>query len=50
MVWFGRNLIDHLIPTPLPWAATPSTRLGWSKPHPTWKRPNSQVTKVSRCQ
>jgi len=23
MVWVGRDLIDHLIPTPLPWAGTP---------------------------
>jgi len=29
MVWVGRDLIDHLVPTPLPWAGTPShqTRL-----------------------
>ena len=29
MVWVGRDLIDHL-PTPLPWAGTPSTRPGCS--------------------
>jgi len=36
MVWVGRDLKDHLVPTPLPWAGTPSTRPGCSKPHPTW--------------
>ena len=32
MVWIGRDLKDHLFPTPLPWAGTPSTRPGCSKP------------------
>jgi len=36
MVWVERDLIDHVVPTPLPWARTPSTRPGCSKPHPTW--------------
>ena len=27
---------DHLAPTPLAWAGTPSTRPGCSKAHPTW--------------
>jgi len=36
VVWVGRDLKDHLIPTPLPWAGTPSTRPGCSEPHPTW--------------
>jgi len=27
---------DYLVPTPLLWAGTPSTRPGFSKPHPTW--------------
>ena len=36
MVWTGRQLVDHLLPTPLPWEGTPSTRPGCSKPHPTW--------------
>jgi len=36
MVWVRRDLIDHLVPTPLPWAGTPSTRPGCSKPHPVW--------------
>lgn len=36
MVWAGRDTKDHLVPTPLPWAGTPSTRLGHSKPHPVW--------------
>jgi len=35
MVWVGRDLIDHLVPVPLPGAGTPSTRPGCSKPHPT---------------
>ena len=36
--WFGLEgtFKDHLSPTPLPWAGTPSTRSGGSKPHPTW--------------
>ena len=33
MVWVGRDLKDHLVPPPLPWAGTPSTRPGCSKPH-----------------
>ena len=36
MVWVGSDITDHLVPTPLPWAGTPSTRPGCSKPHPTW--------------
>jgi len=36
MVWVGRDLKDHLIPTPLPWAGTSSTRPGCPKPHPAW--------------
>jgi len=36
MVYIGRDLKDHLAPTPLPWAGTPSTRPGHSKPHPAW--------------
>jgi len=36
MVWVGRDLKDHLVPTPLPWAGTPYTRPGCSKPCPTW--------------
>jgi len=35
-VWVGRDLKDHLLPTPLPWAGTPCTRPGCSEPHPTW--------------
>jgi len=38
MVWVGRDLIDHLVPTPLPWAGTRSTRPGCSKPCPAWPR------------
>jgi len=36
MVWIGRDLKDHLVPTLLPWAGTPSTRPGCSDLHPTW--------------
>ena len=36
IVWVGRDLKDHLVPTPSPWAGTPSTRPGCSKPHPAW--------------
>jgi len=31
MVRSGRDLKDHLVPTPLPWAGTSSTRSGCSK-------------------
>jgi len=32
MVWVGRDLKDHLVPTPtLPWAGTPSTRSRYSE-------------------
>jgi len=34
MVWIGRDLKYHLVPNPLPWAGTSSTRPGCSKPHP----------------
>jgi len=36
MVWVGRDLKHHLVPGPLPWAGTPFTTPGCSKPHPTW--------------
>jgi len=36
MVWIGRDLKDHLFPTPIPWAGTTSTTPGCSKSHPTW--------------
>jgi len=36
MVWVGRDLKDCLVPTPLPWAGTSSTRPRCSKHHPTW--------------
>jgi len=32
MVYIGRDLKDHLVPTPLPWAGIPPTRSGFSKP------------------
>jgi len=34
MAWVGRDLKDHVVPSPLPWAGTPSTRPVCSKPHP----------------
>lgn len=37
--WFGlglRDLKDHLVPTPLPWAGKSSARPGCSKLRPTW--------------
>ena len=36
MAWVGRDLKDHLVPTSLPWAGMPLTRLGCPKPYPTW--------------
>ena len=36
MVWLGRDLKDHLVPTSLPWTGTSSTRLGCSELNPTW--------------
>jgi len=36
IVWVGRDLKDHLVPTPLPWAGTAYTRPGCSKPYPAW--------------
>ena len=41
VVWDGRDLKDHLVPAALPWARTPSTRPGCSKPLPTrpWTLP-----------
>jgi len=35
-IWVGRDLAGYLGPTFLPWAGTPATRPGCSKPHPTW--------------
>jgi len=36
MVRVGRDLKDHPVSTPLPWAGTPYTRRGCSELHPTW--------------
>lgn len=36
VVWFGKVLKDHPVPTPLPWAGTIFTKAGCLKPHPTW--------------
>lgn len=30
------DLKDHLVPSPMSWARTSSSRSGCSKPHPTW--------------
>lgn len=32
MVWVGRDLKDHLVSAPLPWAGTPSTTSGYLEP------------------
>lgn len=34
--WVEKDLKDHLIPAPLPWAGIPSTRPGCSGSHPAW--------------
>lgn len=35
--WFGlEETKDHLVPNPLPWKGTPSTRLCCSDSHPMW--------------
>jgi len=41
MVWVGKDLKDHLVTTPLPWAWTSSTRPGCSELHPAcpWTLP-----------
>ena len=41
MVRVGRDLKDHLVPTPLPWAGTSPTRPGCSELHPAclWTLP-----------
>jgi len=36
MLWLRRDLNDHLVPTPVPWAGTLSTRPGCSRPCPAW--------------
>jgi len=36
MAQVGRDLKDHPLPTPLPWAGMAPTRSGWPQPHPTW--------------
>lgn len=36
MVWVGKDLKDHLVSPPLPWAQMPIIRPGWSGPHLTW--------------
>ena len=39
----GRDLEDHLVPTPLPWAGTSSTGPGCSELHPTWPWTSSEL-------
>lgn len=34
MAWVGKDLEDHMVPTPPPCAGTPLTRPGHPKPHP----------------
>jgi len=36
MVCVERDVINHVIPIPLPRGGTPSTRPGCSKPRPAW--------------
>jgi len=36
MIWIGKDLGDHLLPIPQPWAGTISTRSGCSKHRQTW--------------
>lgn len=35
-IWIEKDLKDHLILSPLPWAETLSVRPGFSKPNPAW--------------
>jgi len=35
MIWVERDLKGHLVPIPLPWAGTCSTRPGCLKPQPS---------------
>jgi len=42
MVWVGRDFTDHLVPTPLPWAVTPSN---YSR---LLKAPSNQALNTSR--
>jgi len=36
MVSVGRDLKDHLVPNPMPWAGTSASRPGCSALYPTW--------------
>ena len=36
MVWVARDIKEYLVPAPLPWAGTSSSRPGCSKLRPTW--------------
>jgi len=42
MVWVGKDLKDHPVATALPWAGTPFTRPGCSKPRATWPSPSDR--------
>ena len=45
MVWVGRDILDHLIPLPLPQAGTPSTRPGMpTQSHPSEEKRLGQPT------
>ena len=44
MVWVGRNLKDHLVPTPLPWAGTPA----WTSSTPTCQFERQRSKQISR--
>lgn len=51
MIWAGIDIRDHLVPTFLPWAGKPSTRLGCLKIHPTWPEthPGMELNKLCQC-
>jgi len=36
MIWVGKDVINHLVPSPLPWAGTPSTTPISSTTYLTW--------------
>lgn len=46
---FWRNLKNHLVPIPLPWKRTTSTRLGCSEPYSAWDWPTASVGNTFEC-
>ncbi|NXN61757.1 TCP4 polymerase, partial [Rynchops niger] len=46
MVWVGRDLKDHLVPSPLPWAGTPPTRPGISLNPEQWNQLKEQISDI----